>query len=185
MRHKNTAPRQVYATKLRGGFRKNRIDNLFKGSGSYTETSENEFDVLMVDEAHRLDEKSGMYSNLGEYQVKEIIHSSNVSIFFIDENQKVTLKDVGSIETIKHFAKEYNASIAEGFLASQFRCDESDGYIAWVDDILEIRETANVNDMGSDYDFRVFTDPKELRNKIEALNRTNNKSRIVSGYCWD
>ncbi|MCP2035477.1 DUF2075 family protein/predicted ATPase [Planomicrobium sp. HSC-17F08] len=182
---KNAAPRQVYATKLKGGFRKNRIDNLFKGSGSYTETAENEFDVLIVDEAHRLNEKSGMFQNLGEHQVKEIIHSSKLSIFFIDENQKVTLKDIGSIETIKHFAKEYNAGVAEGFLASQFRCDGSDGYIAWLDDVLEIRETANANDMGGDYDFRVFTDPKELRNKIETLNRTNNKSRIVAGYCWE
>lgn len=117
--------------------------------------------------------------------MKGIIHSSNLSILFIDGNQKVKLKDVGSLETIKHFAKEYNASITQGFLASQFCYDGSDVYIAWLDDVLEVREIANANDMGGDYDFRVFTDPKELRNKIETLNRTNNKSRIEAGYCWD
>ena len=94
---KNSAPRNIYATKLKGDFKKGRIDNLFKGSGSYTETEMNELDVLIVDEAHRLNEKSGMFQNKGENQVKEIIHSSNMSIFFIDENQRVTLKDIGSV----------------------------------------------------------------------------------------
>lgn len=59
-------------------------------------------DCLVVDEAHRLTEKSGYHSNLGENQVKEIINASRFSIFFLDENQKVTLKDIGSEELIKN-----------------------------------------------------------------------------------
>ena len=35
---KNSAPRNVYATKLSGAMKKGRINNLFKGSGAYTET---------------------------------------------------------------------------------------------------------------------------------------------------
>ena len=182
---KNSAPRNVYSTKLKGDFRKTRIDNLFKGSGSYTEAELNELDVLIVDEAHRLNEKSGMFQNLGENQVKEIIHASNMSIFFIDENQRVTLKDVGSVEMIKEDAEEYGAEITSGELASQFRCDGSDGYIAWLDDVLQIRETANANDMGLDYDFQVFSDPHEMKKAIQEKNKINNKSRIVSGYCWE
>ncbi|WP_407272049.1 DNA/RNA helicase domain-containing protein [Radiobacillus sp. PE A8.2] len=182
---KNSAPRSIYSTKLKGDFRKTRIDNLFKGSGSYTESELNELDVLIADEAHRLNEKSGLFSNLGENQVKEIIHTSKMSIFFIDENQRVTLKDVGSVEMIKKYAKEYGAEITSGVLASQFRCDGSDGYIAWLDDLLQIRETANANDMGLDYDFKVFSDPNEMKREIEKKNENNNKSRIVAGYCWE
>ncbi len=63
---KNAAPRNVYAKKLKGDFRKGHIDNLFKGSGSYIEAASNGFDVLIVDEAHRLNEKSGMFNHLGE-----------------------------------------------------------------------------------------------------------------------
>lgn len=73
---KNAAPRNVYATKLSGDFKKTRINNLFKGSGAFVESAENEFDVLIVDEAHRLNAKSGMFQNLGENQIKEIIHAS-------------------------------------------------------------------------------------------------------------
>ncbi|MFD2640198.1 DNA/RNA helicase domain-containing protein [Piscibacillus salipiscarius] len=182
---KNSAPRSVYSTKLKGDFKKTRIDNLFKGSGSYTDTEENELDILVVDEAHRLNEKSGMFQNMGENQVKEVIHTAKLSVFFIDENQRVTLKDVGNVDMIKKFANEYGAEITYGELASQFRCDGSDGYIAWLEDVLQIRETANANDMGLDYNFKVFSDPHEMKREILEKNKINNKSRIVSGYCWE
>ncbi|MET3508527.1 DUF2075 domain-containing protein [Halalkalibacter oceani] len=182
---KNSAPRNVYSTKLKGDFRKTRIDNLFKGSGSYTESEKDELDVLIVDEAHRLNEKSGMFQNLGENQIKEIIHTAKMSVFFIDENQRVTLKDIGSVEMIREYAEEYGAEVTSGILASQFRCDGSDGYIAWLDDVLQIRETANANDMGLDYDFKVFSTPNEMKAEIEKKNKIKNKSRIVSGYCWE
>src|SRR5690625_852288 len=97
---KNAAPRHIYEQKLKGDYRKSEITNLFKGSGCYTETKNNEFDVLIVDEAHRLNEKSGMFKNMGEHQVKELINSSKLAIFFIDENQKIHINDVGDVEVI-------------------------------------------------------------------------------------
>lgn len=182
---RNAAPRNVYATKLKGEFRKTRIDNLFKGSGSYVEASHNEFDALLIDEAHRLNEKSGMFRNRGENQIKEIIHASRFSVFFIDESQRVTLNDIGSIELIAKYAEELEGSLTIMKLASQFRCDGSDGYIAWLDDVLQIRDTANTDYIGLDYDIRIFSDPNEMRTEIERLNKGRNKSRIVAGYCWD
>uniref|UniRef100_UPI0013E3420E DUF2075 domain-containing protein n=1 Tax=Paenibacillus koleovorans TaxID=121608 RepID=UPI0013E3420E len=181
---KNAAPRNIYATKLKQDFRKSNIDNLFKGSGSYVDAPRDEFDVLIVDEAHRLTEKSGMFQNLGENQVKEIIQASKTSIFFIDERQQVTLKDAGSVAEIEKYALAENALVNKMFLESQFRCNGSDGYLAWIDDVLQIRETAN-QDLGMQYDFRVFDDPNLMREEIIKLNQQNNKSRIVAGYCWD
>ena len=93
---KNAAPRVVYASKLTKTLTKTRFSNLFKGSGAFTETIKNTFDTLVVDEAHRLNEKSGLYSNLGENQVKEIINASKFSVFFVDEDQRVTMKDIGN-----------------------------------------------------------------------------------------
>ncbi|GKV68903.1 ATPase AAA [Sporosarcina sp. NCCP-2716] len=182
---KNAAPRNIYSTKLKKDFKKSHIDNLFKGSGSFTESDLNEFDVLIIDEAHRLNEKSGMFQNKGENQVKELIKASQFTIFFIDENQKVTLSDIGSTETIEKFAEEYGAQVIKRQLVSQFRCDGSDGYIAWLDDVLGIRDTANVNDMGMDYNFKVYDDPNVMLADIEKLNERNNKSRMMAGYCWE
>jgi uncharacterized protein len=182
---KNAAPRNIYATKLKRDFRKGHIDNLFKGSGSYVNASKDEFDALIVDEAHRLNLKSGMFQHLGENQTKEIIEASKFSIFFLDERQRVTLKDAGSLGEIEKFAKENNANLTVMNLESQFRCNGSDGYLAWLDDVLQIRETANSDYIGSQYDFRVFDNPNDLRNEIERLNKANNKSRMVAGYCWN
>ena len=182
---KNAAPRSVYATKLRGEYTQSYINHLFQGSGSFIDEERNKLDCLVVDEAHRLNEKSGLFQNKGENQVKEIINAAKFSIFFIDENQKVTLKDIGSEDLIKKFANELGAGIYTFDLDSQFRCNGSDGYLAWIDRTLEIRDTANFDIDGFDYDFKVFDDPNEMRKAIEEKNNINNKSRIVAGYCWE
>lgn len=182
---KNAAPRHIYERKLKGDYRKSEITNLFKGSGSYTKTKSNEFDALIIDEAHRLNAKSGMFKNMGEHQVKELINSSKLAIFFIDENQKIHIDDVGDVEVINKYAEKLNGEVTKLELTSQFRCNGSDGYLAWLDDVLQIRETANVNFVGKDYDFRIYNNPNEMREEIEKLNKGRNKSRIVSGYCWN
>jgi len=182
---KNAAPRTVYATKLRGEYTTTYINHLFQGSGSFIDEERNKLDCLVVDEAHRLNAKSGMFQNKGENQIKEIINAAKFSIFFIDENQKVTLKDIGSEEIIRKFANEQGAGIYTYELDSQFRCNGSDGYVAWLDRTLEIRDTANFDIDGFDYDFKVFDDPNEMRKAIEEKNMINNKSRIVAGYCWE
>lgn len=182
---KNSAPREVFKKKLTGSKKKTHIDQMFKGSGAYIDIEPNKFGALIIDEAHRLNEKSGLYGNLGENQVKELIASSRFNIFFIDEAQRVTLQDIGSIECIKNWAAALNSEVTELELTSQFRCNGSDGYLAWVDNSLQIRETANPTLEDIDYYFQVFDSPNELRSKIIEKNRINNKSRIVAGYCWD
>lgn len=181
---KNSAPKQVYAAKLKGKYTQTYINELFHGSGEFISSKENEIDCLVVDEAHRLNAKSGLFQNKGENQIKEIINASKFSIFFIDENQRVTLKDIGSEELINKYANELGAKVYTYELESQFRCNGSDGYIAWLDNVLDIRNTANIDLDGFNYDFRVCDDPNELRSLIEEKNKINNKSRIVAGYCW-
>ena len=182
---KNAAPRSVYASKLRGDYTQIYINHLFQSSGNFIDEERNKLDCLVVDEAHRLNAKSGMFQNKGENQIKEIINAAKFSIFFIDENQKVTLKDIGSEDLIRRFAKEQGAGIYTFDLDSQFRCNGSDGYIAWLDRVLDIKDTANFDIDGFDYDFRVLDDPNEVRRLIEEKNKINNKSRMVAGYCWN
>lgn len=185
---KNSAPRNVYFEKLRESkYSLNYIKSLFKGSGAFIDVPNNYFDCLIVDEAHRLNEKSGMFKNKGENQIKEIIHSSRVSVFFIDENQKVTTSDIGSIELINKFAQEEGSAVYSGEdlrLVSQFRCNGSNGYLAFIDNLLEIRETAN-KQLDIDYDIKVFDNPNEMRETLRKKNEINNKARMLAGYCYD
>ena len=182
---KNAAPRAVFHAKLTGHFRATYIKNLFSGSGAFVESAPGAFDTLIVDEAHRLNEKSGLYGNLGENQIKEIISAAHCSIFFVDEDQRVTLLDTGTKQDILAFAKEFNAEIVEVELASQFRCNGSDGYLAWLDNTLGIRPTANSLLGRDEFDFRVIDSPSELHRLIVEKNRASNKARVVAGYCWD
>lgn len=181
---KNAAPREVYKNKLAGTARKAEISALFTSSGSFIATKPEAFDALIVDEAHRLNERSGLYGNLGENQIKELIAASKFSIFFVDEDQRVTLKDIGNKEEVARHAREAGAEIEYLELSSQFRCGGSDGYLAWLDNTLQIRETANTSLDGS-YDFRVVETPGELRDLIFERNTENNKARLLAGYCWD
>ena len=181
---KNSAPRAVYTVKLTGSYKKTYINNLFVGSGCFYDVDKDTFDVLLVDEAHRLNEKSGIYSHLGENQIKEIINASKLSVFFVDDRQKIHIKDIGSKNEIENIASELNAKVYCMKLESQFRCNGSDGYLSWLDNSLQIQETANVFLPIDSYDFRVFDNPTEMFDLIKQKNETNNKSRVVAGYCW-
>ena len=182
---KNAAPRAVYQSMLTGVMTQTQFSSLFSGSGSYTDGEQNIFDALIIDEAHRLNEKSGMFKNLGENQIKELIQSAKFAVFFLDEDQKVTFGDIGDEEEIISWAKAAEASVHKMALTSQFRCNGSDGYLAWLDDVLGIRETANSTLDGTEYEFKIIDSPNKLRNIIVEKNKLNNKARLVAGYCWD
>jgi len=181
---RNSAPREVYASRLSGYRSRTWVNNLFKGSGAYIDARPGEFDALVVDEAHRLNEKSGLYGNLGENQVGEIIRAARCAVFFLDEDQRVTLKDIGTREEIHRWARQAGADVHAFELESQFRCNGSDGYLAWLDDMLGIRSTAHPDLQGIDYPFEVVDDPNTLRQRIEACNAERNRARLVAGYCW-
>ena len=182
---KNSAPRAVFESKLTKTFKKTQISNLFTGSGTFATSHIDSFDALIVDEAHRLNERSGIYKNIGENQIKEIIFSSKCSIFFLDENQRVTWQDIGSKEEIEKWAKKYFAKIHYFKLESQFRCNGSDGFPALINNMLQIKETANFKLEDMKYDFQVVDSPNKLREMIFEKNKINNKARIVAGYCWN
>ena len=119
----------------------------------------------------------------GENQIKEIIESSQCSVFFVDDRQVISTKDIGKKSEIEKWAIKLGAEVEHEKLESQFRCNGSDGYLAWIDDVLEIRETAN-KWFDIDYDFDVVDSPQELLDWVKSKNK-NNKARVIAGYCWE
>ena len=180
----NSAPRAVYEAKLKGTFKKVAINDLFSGSASFTTTDKDAFDVLIVDEAHRL-KKSIRFTPFGENQIKELIESSRTSVFFIDEAQKVTWSDIGEISTIEGFAQVAGAEVERLELTSQFRCGGSDDYLAWLDDTLGVRPVPENYFSQEHFDFKIIDSPADLHRIIREKNKSNNRSRMVAGYCWD
>ena len=97
----------------------------------------------------------------------------------------MTLDDIGSREEIVKWAIKEDITVHETLLTSQFRCNGSDGYMAWLDNILQIKETANEDFDAKEFEFKIFDDPNKLRDAIFEKNKINNKARMVAGYCWD
>jgi DUF2075 family protein len=181
---KNRAPRKVYAKLLRGRQRLVCIGSLFKGSGHFHTAKKNSIGAAIVDEAHRLTAKSDRYKTKGINQIKEIIAASEFSIFFIDESQRVHVDDIGRVDDIVQAALDGGAQVYRETLPSQFRCNGSDSYLDWLDEVLGLRPSSAAA-AGLQYDFRVFDDPGEMAATIERLNRERNKCRMVAGYCWE
>jgi DUF2075 family protein len=118
-------------------------------------------------------------------QIKEIIEAARTSVFFIDEAQKVTWKDIGEINSIEQFAAEAGAQVQFLELTSQFRCSGSDDYMVWLDDALGVKIDNESYFSPERFDFRIVDSPTELHDLIKKRNLENNKSRVVAGYCWD
>ena len=180
----NMAPRAVFESKLRGVISGGEIHDLFSGSAAYAGVKTDSFDVLIVDEAHRLKLRS-QYTKGGVNQIKEIIESSRTSVFFIDEAQKVTWQDIGEISSIEHFAKKVGAEIQYLELHSQFRCGGSDDYMVWLDNALGVQIDNESYFSNDKFEFKIVESPTELHELIKEKNKENNKSRVVAGYCWD
>jgi DUF2075 family protein len=122
---------------------------------------------------------------MGESQAKEIIHTAKLSVFFIDEAQKVTWSDVGEISRIKAYAAEQGADVELLELTSQFRCGGSDDYMAWLDDVLGLQNVPENYFTRDKFDFRILDSAFELHELVRERNLKNNRARIVAGYCWN
>lgn len=165
------------------------LKTLFRGSGDFYREESNgskQFDCLLVDEAHRLTQKTKMsFLFFGENQIQEIIHAAKVSVFFIDETQQIDIKDYGTIENIKKAACLEDADVIEDKdifeLKSQFRCNGSDDYIAWVESVLYNKDFDRAF-IGNNYEIKIFDDLSEMHEAIKDKNASgDNPSRMLSG----
>ena len=77
---------------------------------------ENELDVLLVDEAHRIGNSSNhmsdkKYETTHLSQVMSLIYCSKVCVFFIDDHQAITSTEIGTSEMIRNAAENYQARL--------------------------------------------------------------------------
>jgi len=182
-------------------FRDTLVEQLARGSRDYREDGQTLFqsswsfhaadfmkdrlhEVLVVDEAHRL--KDEAYQYRGASMVEDMVRAARISVFFLDETQRVQWNDSGSEHRIREAARKFKAQVHPPFtLTAQFRCGGSDGYLNWLDDVLQIRPTGNFDNWADDhYDFRVFDDAAALYRELKARN-ADNKARLVAGYSWE
>lgn len=172
--------------------RGSRAKHLFVSFGQFlpAKCKADEFDVLLVDEAHRMQENAnGQYTpramRTDMTMVDTILRAAKTCVFFIDDKQAIRSMDNGSSERIRASASKYGAHVEEVELKSQFRCNGADNYLDWLEELLYGKES-NIRFKKSEYDFRVFDSPSALYKAICSKNKLERKqtARLMAGFCW-
>lgn len=180
----NAAFRDVMIDRLAQENTKVRLKSLFMGSSSFLELKKNTFDIIVVDEAHRLKDGSA-YQYRGDNQVEDIVQAGHTTIFFVDDNQRIRPEDIGSVEEIRRVAKDYKADVHEFELDAQYRCAGAEGFVNWLDQLFQIRDSANYDGWDKkDFEFKIFDNPRLLHQAIKEKNRNGFSSRMLAGYAW-
>ena len=164
---------------------------LFQNVTSYVPASadENSVDVLLVDEAHRIQKSANNQYTKAENrttlpQVDTIIRASKVTVFFIDDRQAIRGAEIGSAELIREAAKRWNAKVEECELTSQFRCNGSDNYMDWLEQVLYNKPITS-SFQPEDFDLKIFTDPQTMYDAlVEQNNKSGQTARLMAGFCW-
>jgi len=180
----NASFRDTLLNKLTQGKDTRRAKLLMTGSAKYYNVPADSYDILVIDEAHRLkNSKAFMYQ--GENQVADIVKAARVSVFFVDDAQMIRPQDIGSEQEIHKQAQKVNARIIKLKLRTQFRCEGAEGYVNWIDDILEIDTTGNFDGWDKKtYEFFVAESPNALRDWVNSKVAAGFNARLLAGYAW-
>lgn len=146
------------------------------------------FDVLVVDEAHRLrqrknipnygthdatNKKLGLGSNGTE--LDWVLKSTNKTILFYDERQSVKPADIDP-----NSIKGLQASLFK--LNAQVRVKGGDQYLEFIDSVLELNDKVKPN--FDNYDFQIFDQIEDLIKAVKEKEAQHQLSRVVSGFAW-
>lgn len=153
--------------------------------------NEEEYDILIVDESHRLSRRNStqskehkrLYEENGT-QLDWIKKRSKYQIFFYDKGQKIRSADVGEniIKCIDSSKKNYQYE-----LTSQFRCLAGEDYISYIRDIFSNHPPEKMINFNSDkYEFYLFNDVNDMVEEIKtkARDKKYKLSRNLAGDAW-
>jgi uncharacterized protein len=155
-----------------------------------TRVKENELDIVLIDEAHRIEKKSNFQFTKPEDrtempQAEQLVRCAKTSVFFIDDRQSVRSQEIGSSQTIKDAAAKFNTKVYEVTLETQYRCMGSNNYLLWLESVLGYSNEKRVLDKNEIYDFKILDSPRKVHDLIlQKETEKINSARMVAGFCW-
>ncbi|HEY5039973.1 MAG TPA: DNA/RNA helicase domain-containing protein, partial [bacterium] len=151
---------------------------------------ENELDILLVDEAHRIEKKSNFQFMRAENrtdmpQVDQLIRCAKTTVFFIDDKQNVRSREIGGSLLLKEGAEKFKRTLDEVVLTTQFRCMGSNDYLLWLESTLGYSQEKRFLSKNEIFEFKIFDNPKSMYEELRKReNEKQNSARIVAGFCW-
>ncbi|MBM6588424.1 DUF2075 domain-containing protein [Brevibacterium sp. RIT 803] len=181
--------------KLTPGLHKNMVLTPFQ-VGESTEP----FDLLVVDEAHRLNQRANQaagplnkkfieineklfgWDDPQKTQLDWIRKQSRHSILMLDVNQTVRPADLPATKTREIAARARTAGRLYP-LQTQMRISADKDYVGYIRSVLSDNPPTTPDNFGN-YDLRLFTDLGEMRRELQKREEECGLSRLVAGYAW-
>lgn len=165
--------------------------DLFKYFNSFMDADRNGLDVLILDEAHRVREKSvNRYTpkairDAARPQIDELLDAARVPVFLLDEHQVVKPGELGTVADIRAQAAARNLQVRQVDLNAQYRSGGSAAYIEWVLRLLGLREGGPAKWSDEDaFAVEVVDSPNELDARLAEKRADGYSARMTAGFCW-
>ena len=164
--------------------------------------SQEPFDLLIVDETHRLNRRANQSSgvrnrdfaqinyrlfgsdDVSKTQLDWVRAQSSHQILLIDERQAVRPADL-SRESLSAEIAEAQRAHRRFPLARQMRVRADADYIGFIRQMLRGDAQPGARPDFDEYDLRFFTNVVEMQDAIREREREAGLARLVAGYAWD
>lgn len=161
------------------------------------EVARGEYDIVLVDESHRLRRRINLGTYFGAFdktcelldldknncsELDWILLKSKKRVLFYDANQSIKPSDAVADDFIRLKLSD-RTKIAH--LKSQLRVRGGNDYVSYINKLLNCELITSTNKFSSkSYDFKIFDSIKVLKNEISKRNKQQGLSRLVAGYSW-
>lgn len=158
------------------------------------DVSKENYDLLIVDESHRLNRRKqitsyGAYDKVNQMlnlpretsQLQWILRQSTYQILIYDSGQSVRDSDVeaAEFEALKHSSRSEIYT-----LNSQMRAEGGKDYIDYISRLFSDTPPAKFQDFGPIYEFKLFDSVSDLVNTVHQLDYKYGLSRVLAGYAY-
>ncbi len=172
--------------------------DMLKNTSDISDNMTGYYDLVIVDEAHRLKHKKNMGMTIGQFyknckrhgldkntanQLDLIMAMSKYRVLFYDQRQSVKPADLTHDEFEASINKEGLTSPQWLYLKSQLRCQGGDDFIDYINDIFDCKNPEKHKI--ENYDFRIFNDIDDMVCAIKEHNSRMGLCRTVAGYAWE
>jgi DUF2075 family protein/predicted GIY-YIG superfamily endonuclease/SOS-response transcriptional repressor LexA len=160
------------------------------------ELAKQHYDIVLVDEAHRLRQRINLGAYYGAFdktsialgfdpkqcsEVDWVIKQSQRAVFFYDTDQSIKPSDAAA-DVFAALKALPNTEVQQ--LVSQFRVLGGNPYVKFVDDLLNSRLSESVKHSSKAYEFTLFDRFQEFQKKIQEKESEVGLSRMIAGYSW-
>lgn len=167
--------------------------DLAKPAMGYKADSGKCFDIVLVDEAHKLKRRTNLGTQFRNYdkvnetlglpkeatQMDWVINQAKLPIFFYDPLQSIGPSCIERTEILHTLGDSASNPIK---LESQMRVKGGDTYLKYIQNVLD--GTQQVSRSFEGYDFVLHEDFSDFIDSFERNYEAHNLTRMIAGYAW-